>query len=164
MACDDSQKTDSDSDIRKISNAESADLIHAIFQAAYRVEADLIGVQTFPPLNRTKSEIGRSSNDFYAISHYDNPVGIMEIEEPFNSGKTSTIASLAISPDFSRMGLGQRLVQFAIEQGCPLRVTTAEKNMPAVRLYEKMGFEFTRQFFTPEKISIVAFTFCKEQP
>ncbi|MBO6598022.1 MAG: GNAT family N-acetyltransferase [Pseudomonadales bacterium] len=149
----------SDAGVTKICNAKKADQIHKIFQAAYRVEAELIGVETFPPLDRTKTEVRASMNDFYSIADAGDLMGIMEIEEPFGSNKTSTIASLAVSPSYSRKGIGQSLIKFAIEQNSSLIVTTAEKNIPAIKLYEKMGFVLSRQFLAPGNISIVEFRY-----
>ena len=131
---------------------KSADLIHSIFQSAYRVEADLIGVQSLPPLERIVSEIRASENTFYAAMQDDTCLGIMEIEK---SKETTVIVSLAVRPFHSRQGVGRLLVQFILEQNSSVVVTTAEKNLPAINLYEKLGFTKTNEFSTSEGIRMV---------
>ena len=147
--------------ISMISNIECADCIHSIYQSAYRIEADLIGVVTFPPLDRTAYEIRTSENIFYAAMHNDIYLGIIEIEQSLNSQEPAIIASLAVSPAYSRQGVGQLLVKFILERHSPIVVGTAGKNLPAINLNEKLGFTRTRTFFTAEGIPMVELVFGK---
>ena len=41
--------------------------IHRIFQRAYKIEAELVGVEEFPPLQRTIEQIVDSTNQFYGF-------------------------------------------------------------------------------------------------
>ncbi|QIW16812.1 hypothetical protein A4G20_00625 [Pasteurellaceae bacterium RH1A] len=50
------------------------------------------------------------------------------------------IGLLAVAPAFQGQGLGQALLELAAQQtGLPLHITTQQHNLPAIRLYEKLG-------------------------
>lgn len=142
-----------------ISNIECAEQIYSIYQSAYRIEADLIGVKSFPPLDRTAHEIYTSKNTFYAAMQNDICLGIIEIEESLNSEEPAIIASLAVSPFYSRQGVGELLVTFILERYSPVVVATADKNLPAINLYKKLGLTRTRDFITAEGIQMVELVF-----
>jgi ribosomal protein S18 acetylase RimI-like enzyme len=145
----------SEIEVLKISNVERADEIHAIYQAAYRIEANLIGVQTFPPLERTPSDIRSSANSFYEAKQDDSCVGIIELEKCGDSKETMIISSLAVSPNYARRGIGKLLVESALVRATEFVVTTAEENLPAISLYLQLGFIQTKQFGTKEGIQMV---------
>ncbi|WP_315066350.1 GNAT family N-acetyltransferase [uncultured Clostridium sp.] len=57
------------------------------------------------------------------------------------------IHTFAVHPDFLKSGVGMELINFSIENGTMLhtksiRLDVYEKNMPAIRLYEKCGFKY----------------------
>jgi len=57
------------------------------------------------------------------------------------------VHTLAVHPDFLGQGIGRTLMEFAIDcakqQGLPaIHLDTYEKNIPAQRLYERLGFQF----------------------
>jgi ribosomal-protein-alanine N-acetyltransferase len=63
--------------------------------------------------------------------------------------KKGHIISVAVMPDFRRMGIGQRLVEYALSalsglsaDECFLEVRIT--NDPAIDLYKKLGFQITR--------------------
>jgi ribosomal protein S18 acetylase RimI-like enzyme len=142
-------------DVSEINNIENAGEIHLIYQSAYRLEADLIGVDTFPPLERTSSDIASSKNEFYAAVQSTSFLGIVEIESSEYSKKSALIASLAVLPNWSRKGIGELLIQFVLEKLRAVGVTTAINNLPAIALYEKLGFVRTGVFETPEGIQMI---------
>ena len=64
------------------------------------------------------------------------------------------IHTLSIDPKFKNQGLGKYMIQLILEFAKTnnyktIRLETSENNVPAYRLYEKMGFEYI------EKIDIV---------
>jgi len=63
--------------------------------------------------------------------------------------KKGHIISVAVMPDFRRMGIGQRLVEYALSALSGLRadecfLEVRITNAPAIDLYKKLGFQVTR--------------------
>ncbi len=61
--------------------------------------------------------------------------------------KIYVIHTLAVEPYYLKKGIGEGLMQFSIEQGRrdgmkALRLDVYEKNSPAIKLYEKLGFSY----------------------
>lgn len=61
--------------------------------------------------------------------------------------KIYVIRTLAVHPDYLKKGIGAGLLEFSIEQGKrdgmkAIRLDVYEKNLPAIRLYEKLGFTY----------------------
>jgi ribosomal protein S18 acetylase RimI-like enzyme len=57
------------------------------------------------------------------------------------------IHTLAVHPDYLKMGIGRRLLQFAEEFGLEngieaIRLDVNEKNIPAINLYESCGYQY----------------------
>jgi ribosomal protein S18 acetylase RimI-like enzyme len=129
--------------------------IHRLSKSAYKIEAELLGVTEFPPLNRTVYEILNSSSQFFGCIKNNELMAAVEIE---NTGDHHiNIASLVVSPDCFRQGLGRRLVLWTLEHitwGIAT-VSTADANIPAIRLYEKLGFQKSSQHQVDEDITIV---------
>jgi GNAT superfamily N-acetyltransferase len=129
-----------------------AAVVHRIFQAAYAQEAELLRATFFPPLQRTCKDIEVSDNSFFAAVRGREYTGVLELE--VDNGQT-VIASLVVSPAFSRQGIGLALVQFALSTAKQLEVMTGELNHPAVKLYTQLGFNVIEHFQTPEDIPMV---------
>ena len=158
--------SNSDKAIILINLKEFADQIYRVFQDAYQIEADLIGADligdnVFPPLTRTVDDIIQSTNSFFAAFNNQRICAVIESETTETSHDESTrssIAALAVSSDYARQGLGRRLVEYVIERFTPLSVTTvttAKKNLPAIALYEKLGFVISNTFDTSETIQMI---------
>ncbi len=133
----------------------SAFQIHKLFQNAYRVEAELIGVTSFPPLDRTIRNIKASVSRFFAC--WDAEVLIALIETTYQEPHLE-IDSLVVHPDYFRQGLAGGLLQFVLQHYYweTAEVETAAANLPAITLYEQFGFRETRRFSTPCGILKVA--------
>jgi ribosomal protein S18 acetylase RimI-like enzyme len=132
--------------------------IHQLSQSAYQIEAELLGVTDFPPLNRTVYDISNSSSQFFGCIKNNQLVAAIEIET--TSNHHINIACLVVSPDCFRRGLGKQLVLWTLEH-IHRKVTTvsiASTNVPAIRLYEKLGFQKSSQRSLDENITIVTFT------
>ena len=78
--------------------------IHEVFQLSYAVEAELLGVQDFPPLRRPRENYLNSSNDFYGFVQLDELAGVKEVE---NTDQYIDINSLVVKPEFFRLGIGK---------------------------------------------------------
>lgn len=138
----------------KIDQSQFGQQIYELFQAAYRSEADLIGVQSFPPLERTPRDIERCTSHFYGLLSTSELTAVIETEAELGSDKND-ILSLAVAPSSARQGFGKKLVQYVLASSTEVIVTTALKNQPAISLYQKLGFSIAREFNTPEKIVMV---------
>lgn len=57
------------------------------------------------------------------------------------------IYTFVVKPSYLKNGIGQKMLEFASELGSntkinALRLDVYEKNTPAIRLYEKCGFQY----------------------
>ena len=121
-----------------------ASQIYAVFQSAYRIEAQLIRVVDFPPLKRTADDIKNSKSEFYGLFEGGTLAGGIELEL---DGKQLEINSLVVDPNHFRKGIAGKLIDFALQTFVYSLavVETAVANSPAIRLYQKHGFvEFKR--------------------
>lgn len=130
----------------KLDNSKQniATQIFGVFQASYQVEAELIGVTEFPPLQRGITDILNSGNNFYGFIIEDDLAAVIEIE---NIEKQLDIHSLTVAPAHFRKGIANKLLSYVLAnlEFSSARVETAVLNAPAIRLYEKHGFtEFKR--------------------
>lgn len=114
--------------------------LHALMQASYAVEAELIGAADFPPLARTLDDIVVAGNTVFGAIRGQRLLAALELE-PATPSAPALIASLVVDPGHFRQGFGRRLVEHAraLVDG-PLRVSTALENAPALALYEGLGF------------------------
>ena len=149
-----------DFDFRKLDHrCEATALqIHRLSRAAYQVEAELLGVPEFPPLNTTVRDFLNSSSRFFGCIKDNDLVAAVEIED---TGRHHIhIASLVVSPDYFRRGLGRRLVLWTLEHLTwkVATVSTDIGNIPAIRLYEQLGFQKSSQRRLDEHFTIVTFS------
>ncbi|WP_426451483.1 GNAT family N-acetyltransferase [Paenibacillus sp. S-38] len=118
-------------------------------QTAYRLEAELMGMQEAPPLLDSPSTLKDSGESFFGYYEGDRLVGAGACKQ---CRKEFFICRMMVHPDFFRRGIASRLLQhmesFA-PPGMPIRVATGTKNEPAVKLYEKHGY-------VPDKVHVVA--------
>ena len=68
-----------------------------------------------------------------------------QIEIPYNN--IFVIHTLVVHPHFLKFGIGKQLISFALEFGKKshmkaIRLDVYEQNTPAIRLYEKNGFQY----------------------
>ncbi|HEX3127231.1 MAG TPA: GNAT family N-acetyltransferase [Thermoanaerobaculia bacterium] len=128
--------------------------IHRVMMAAYRIEAELLGVSDFFPLRRTVEQILSASSLFFGAFADDRLAAVAEIEaeeDPVN------IASLVVDPDHFRKGLATRLLHFLLSlyRDRDLTVSTGILNRPALSLYDKLGFREYRRWSTNDGIPMI---------
>ena len=120
--------------------------IHAIQLEAYALERDLLGVASFPPLERTVDDVLRSDDRFLGAYLGERLVGVAALEgDP--SGACLVISSLVVSPGFQRRGVARSLLE-AVGEAYPahsLTVSTGLDNGPALALYAGFGFREVRR-------------------
>lgn len=119
-----------------------AEQLWALQHAAYRLEADLIGVAGLPPLTETVQSLQEYSGTFYGcISHDGELAGALSIKAE-KSGEW-VISRVMVHPEYVRRGIATRLlqhIQALAPRGTKLAVTAEIRNTPALRLYEQCGF------------------------
>ena len=126
------------------SNEDIADKIFTIFQNSYKIEAQLIGVDDFPPLLRSLENIKKSKTQFYGFKEGNSLAAIIEV---VFENKLMDINSLTVDPQFFRKGIADKLMEYILTKFNCLKavVETAVVNTPAINLYKKHGFaEFKR--------------------
>ncbi|MBQ7918553.1 MAG: GNAT family N-acetyltransferase [Lachnospiraceae bacterium] len=76
--------------------------------------------------------------DGYSLADWHNN---LEYNEIF------VVYTFAVHPQFLHQGIGKKLMEFVIEYAIQMnmkavRLDVYEKNIPAIRLYEKLGFQY----------------------
>lgn len=141
----------------------TAEELRRLLAQAYAVEAELIGAVDFPPLRRTAEAIAAADTVFYGAALDGRLVSAAELEA---TGERSVhIASFVVAPDLFRCGIGARLLEHVLEISASEKVTvsTAARNAPAIRLYEKHGFQL-RERWAIAGIDMVTLKWTDQQP
>ncbi|MDD7888050.1 GNAT family N-acetyltransferase [Flavivirga sp. 57AJ16] len=136
--------------------------IYRIFQASYKIEADLLQVklQDFPPLKRGVNNFQDSATNFYGFWKASELAAVLEIDKVNN---ITDICSLVVHPLFFRQGIAKKLLDFAValHHSEIIIVETGFANKPAVALYETFGFIQQGKYMTSIGIEKVKFTLRK---
>lgn len=141
-------------------NHASASKIIQLQQRAYRVEAELLGVSTIPPLLETVNNILECREHFMGVwdPEQQNLLGLLSWEEAFvENSKANQICRLAVDPVY----FGNRIAHFLLQEFFTQSthrltvVTTGAFNIPAIRCYEKSGFQIDSNFLTPDGLCMV---------
>ena len=137
--------------IKKLNNKdeEISREIRAVFQASYRIEAQILNVEAidFPPLKRTLQEFVNSNSEFYGVVRENKILAIVEISRQEN---VTDIDSLVVHPEYFRQGLGKQLMNFVLNtfKSETFTIETGLENKPATNLYEQLGFQEQKQWDT----------------
>ncbi|MBU5483793.1 GNAT family N-acetyltransferase [Clostridium sp. MSJ-11] len=128
-----------------------------IQKASYLVEAEIIGFYDIPTLKDTIETIKESEETFYGY-YIDNILaGIISYKY---EEKILDIHRVAIHPNFFRMGIGKKLLNFIQDiqkDANKIIVTTGKQNMPAVNLYIKNGFKKVEDIEIKEGVYLTTF-------
>lgn len=121
--------------------------VFAIQRAAYQKEAEILGVESLPPLQETARDIQLTSDEILVALDGERAVGAIFLEGSAND-LSLTISKLVVDPQYFRRGVGRRLVELVLQRefNSRLRVTTGAANIPAVSLYQTLGFTVVREF------------------
>ncbi len=141
-----------------LANATVAEQIKGLHDAAYSVEARLLGLEEFSPLKRTVESYSNASSTFFGCMRNSHCVGSVEIEADDSAG--IEISSLVVDPGCSRQGIATKLMMHVMNIAGPNRivVSTAGANCPAISLYEGLGFRKTDAWVTADGLHIVELT------
>ncbi|QHE53884.1 N-acetyltransferase [Pontibacillus sp. HMF3514] len=130
-----------------------AQLIGNLQQRSYQLEADILGVTSLPPFNDGDVELKNSEEHFIGYVSEEKVYGFASYEE---LGEGYLITRLGVDPDHLRKGIGTSMLKYFEERAMyPLEIMTGKDNIPAVRLYEKHGFEAVAYAETEEGIWLV---------
>jgi ribosomal protein S18 acetylase RimI-like enzyme len=123
-------------------------------QAAYQVEAERIRSYNIPTLKETIQSMRKSKETFIGIYKKDQLAGFLSY---IKEKDRMTICRLAVHPDYFRQGIASRLLTQVLNQPGIKSwvVTTGKENEPAIRCYEKHGFQKQEEIMTREGIPIV---------
>ncbi len=129
------------------SNIDVATIMMRVFMESYAVEAKLLGAKDFPPLKRPLEGYTKSTNQFYGYYEDEQLSGVIEIVE---KPEYTHIQSLVVSPNFFRRGIGSKLIEYVFKHynSSTFMVETGAKNVPAIQLYERLGFTLIKEFDT----------------
>ena len=135
--------------------------IYSVWRRSYRIEADLLDIEDFPPLRRSVNQIMAAESDFYGYWQEERLTAVSEIEHL--EAQHIHIAALVVDPDFFRRGLASRLLTEVLDllDWRKVTVDTAVANAPAINLYKKLGFTPLKQWQTPDNIPMI--TLYREQ-
>lgn len=144
--------------IQKLQHRERAvaEKIRSIFQASYKVEAELLKATDFPPLKRPLEKFVSSTTQFFGHYKEGELAGVIEIE---HADEFTDINSLVVHPQFFRQGIGRALMEFTFTTfQSPLYVVeTGLENGPATTLYKQLGFKEVKQWDTDHGVRKVKF-------
>ncbi|SMF71288.1 Acetyltransferases [Paenibacillus uliginis N3/975] len=125
-----------------LEHRDAVQQIWALQHMAYPLEAELIGFTDLPPLLDTFETISSSGEVFYGnVSDDGELIGAIAVELEKDQ---VTISRMMVHPGHFRKGIAGGLIQHVLDTYCdaPLFiVSTGTKNTPAVRLYERFGFQ-----------------------
>ena len=141
--------------ISGLSASQSAESIYEVMQASYQVEADLLKVDDFFPLRRTAANIHNSDNRFIGCYVDNRLAGVLELEKVDDG--SSLIASTVVHPNYFRRGVASALLESLLSDRRLdiIQVSTAAKNLPAIRLYQKFGFVIFNRTMLPDGMELV---------
>ncbi|GCE11080.1 GNAT family N-acetyltransferase [Tengunoibacter tsumagoiensis] len=118
-------------------------LLLEVQQAAYQVEAALIGSTAIPALKEDLETLQNCGETFYGYWIEDSLAGAISYKR---EGEVLDIYRLVVHPYYFRRGIGKALVRFIEEAEDHIKkiiVSTGTKNLPAKKLYEVLGFRET---------------------
>lgn len=141
-----------------ISNRKNAADVLNIQIPSYKVEAEIIGSYEIPPLKDTVHTLQHCGETFFG--YYENEIlcGVISIKVDDDDDEVD-IHRLIVHPNHFRKGIAQLLLnfietKFEVET---IKVATGSKNTPAVRFYQKNGFQNIKELIVNEQLSLTFF-------
>ena len=139
-----------------ISYRKNAENVLNIQIPSYKVEAEIIGSYEIPPLKDTVDTLQKCREFFFGYYLNEELCGVVSIKE---EDAEVDIHRLIVHPTHFRKGIAQKLLNFLVSHSKVdiIKVATGSKNTPAVRFYEKNGFEKVKEVTVNKKISLTYF-------
>jgi len=126
-------------------------------KASYKIEAEIIDFYEIPPLKDTISSLQECKEIFYGYYINDTLAGIISYKIIEN---VLDIHRVATNPSFFRMGIAGKLIRFVEEIDNSINkvvVCTGKKNLPAVNLYLKSGYQKVKDIEICEGVYLTKF-------
>lgn len=123
-----------------IKNIDIAQKIWILQQAAYRVEAQIIGWNDLPPLRETVADLMNSGETFACYVEAGELAGVISFKR---EDGIVDIHRMMVHPDHFRKGIARKLLQHveATQKDWQrIIVSTGALNEPAAQLYVRHGF------------------------
>lgn len=139
-----------------ISNRKNAEKVLDIQLPAYKVEAEIIGSYEIPPLKDTADTLQLCGEIFFGYYINEELCGVISIKV---ENDEVDIHRLIVHPSHFRKGIAQKLLHFLEShfEVSTIKVATGSKNTPAVRFYQKNGFEQVREVKVNDQLSLTFF-------
>lgn len=127
-----------------MNDVATLDQLWNLQQAAYRIEADIIGFDKIPPLMETIEDLHNTIETFYGWWDQNQLAGAVSIE--MTGPVIMEICRLMVRPDYFRRGIGASLLSHVLnmQDVHTHRIATGTRNLPALTLYEREGFRYVR--------------------
>ncbi|MBZ6489136.1 GNAT family N-acetyltransferase [Priestia aryabhattai] len=128
--------------------------IVAVQVEAYQEEARLIGFSDIPQLTESKEDIMKSKEVFIGETIEGKLAGVLSFEK---ENERLTICRLVVRPLYFRKGIGSRLLTHVFQRysKCEYIVSTAERNTPAIKLYEAHRFSIIKRTAAADNLVLV---------
>ncbi|MGM0902191.1 MAG: GNAT family N-acetyltransferase [Bacillota bacterium] len=145
--------------IRKldITDAKIARQVFALQKNSYRVEAEIIGSHEIPPLMESLEELMTSGETFLGCYERREIVAVLSYKR---DSKLVDIHRMMVHPNHFRKGIARHLLAHLEENETgvhELTVSTGSANIPAINLYEKLGFKKVGNTVVGEGLSLTQF-------
>lgn len=120
--------------------------LHALLQAAYTQEAELLGANPahFPPLQHPVHALQAGGEDWIGAWQDGTLVGALALHADADDDSVSRIGALAVHPDHQRRGIATLLLHaaFASQGGrSPISALPFQANTPALACFAQAGFK-----------------------
>jgi ribosomal protein S18 acetylase RimI-like enzyme len=140
-----------------IQDEEIAKRVLSLQREAYKIEAELIGSMDIPPLKESLQELMDCEEKFVGLFEQEELIGVTSYK--VEKGQLD-IHRLMVKPGHFRKGVARKLLTH-LEKAIPdvheMIVSTGAANLPAVQLYQKLGFRKTGEQIAKEGIVLVYF-------
>ena len=127
-------------DLLDIRDYAVAGQIFSLQRSAYQVEAKLIGTQKIPPLMETLEQLMDCDETFLGYYEQEELIGALSYKR---KGGEVDIYRMMVNPDHFRKGIAKNLLYDLERRNGDVKqilVSTGAQNLPAVKLYKKLGF------------------------
>lgn len=141
-----------------ITNPDIAKEVLSIQLPAYQTEAKLIGFDEIPNLKDTVDSLQQCGETFYGFYMNGKLCGVISF---VITSFVLDIHRLFVDPRYFRKGIAKQLLDHIlyVETGFDtVIVKTGNKNVPALRFYQKYGFDQEEDLFINEQLSMAQFS------
>lgn len=126
--------------IINIEDSLSAAAVLDLQRASYKKEAELIGSDEIPPLKESFEQLKACGEKFLGYYERGELTGAISYKR---IGKQIDIHRVMVHPEHFRKGIARSLIEDLgkqEEEASEMIVSTGAANLPAVQLYQKLGF------------------------